>query len=81
MSRGVRGVESDAAEDDAAERRDSTQRAVDCDVNAVRGEGGDSADARVGTATVGECRVVSVHRMPWWMRLVNDWRGGRGSWC
>ena len=25
-----------------------------------------------------ECRVVSVHRMPWWMRLVNNWRGGGG---
>ena len=53
MSRGVWGMESDAAEDDAAERRDSTRRAVDCDVNAVRGEGGGSADAGTGTSWSG----------------------------
>ena len=48
-ARHVRGVESDAAKDDAAKRRDSTRCAVDWDVNAVRGEGGDSADAGTGT--------------------------------
>ena len=48
-ARHVWGVESDAAKDYAAERRDSTRCAVDWDVNAVRGEGGNSADAGTGT--------------------------------